>query len=87
MCPVLPHGVQASALQAQIQLEKSQDTAAMATFNDKVRAWNKTCSPPDSIPRDHEASAHVTLKGEDGVERPCCAFVRPLQLGRSVHAA
>ena len=87
MSPVLPHSLEGSVLKAQLQLESNHDTAAMATFSEKVRAWSEVWTLSDSAVKGHEANAQTVIKGEDGVERPCCAFMRPLQLGRSAHSS
>ena len=82
MTPALPHSLEESALKAQLQLESNHDTTAMTAFGERIRAWAEVGPLSDSAIKCHAASALVAIKGEDGVQRPCCAFVRPLQLGR-----
>lgn len=83
MSPGLPHAVEGAAVSAQLQLESIQDMSALTTFSERVKAWSEPLNTLDNGAKKHDASAHIAMRGEDGIERPCCAFVRPLQLGRS----
>ena len=83
MSPALSHAVEGAAISAQLQLESIQDVSSMTTFSERVKAWYEPLNMLDSGAKKHDANAHVAMRGEDGIEHPCCTFVRPLQLGRS----
>ena len=84
MTPGLAKPVEPAALRAQTDAEARRDTGAQAGFSGRVKDWWQDFSR-DALSQ-HQEGMRLTAKGEDGVLRPCCAFVKPLQLGRLVAA-
>ena len=78
--------VDPAALKAQTDAEARRDMEAMAGFSGRVKEWWQDFTH-DALSHHQEGGVRVTAKGEDGLLRPCCAFVKPLQLGRLVPAA
>ncbi|KAA6427328.1 MAG: hypothetical protein FRX49_01993 [Trebouxia sp. A1-2] len=79
--PSLAEPVEPAALRAQTDAEARRDMEAMASFSGRVKEWWQEFSH-DTLSRRQEGSLRLTCMGEDGLLRPCCAFVKPLQLGR-----
>ena len=81
MAPGLPKPVEMVALKAQIEGEARRDMEAMAGFSGRMKSWWQDYTH-DAPFQHQEGVLRLTARGEDGVLRPCCAFVKPLQLGR-----
>ncbi|DBB09186.1 TPA: Centrosomal protein of 76 kDa, variant 2 [Trebouxia sp. C0006] len=79
--PALAEPVEPAALRAQTNAEARRDMEAMASFSGRVKEWWQDFSH-DALSRRQEGSLRLTCTGEDGLLRPCCGFVKPLQLGR-----
>ena len=79
--PALAEPVEPAALRAQTNAEARRDMEAMAGFGGRLKEWWQDFSH-DALSRRQEGSLRLTCMGEDGLLRPCCAFVKPLQLGR-----
>lgn len=78
----MPKPVDSAALSSQTEAEARRDMEASTGLSGRVQAWwqeyrRDALSPPA------EGMMRLTASGEDRRQRPCCAFVRPLQLGRS----
>ena len=78
MSPGLPRAVEGQALQAQLDKERQLDAAAAQTLSKKAETWSGRLASQASGPS--IGSTAVLTLGEDGVQRPCCTHVRPLQL-------
>ncbi|DBA97381.1 TPA: Centrosomal protein of 76 kDa [Trebouxia sp. C0004] len=79
--PALAEPVEPAALRAQTNAEARRDMEAMASFSGRVKEWWQDFSH-DALSRRQEGGLRLTCMGEDGLLRPCCGFVKPLQLGR-----
>ncbi len=79
--PALAVPVEPAALRAQTDAEARRDMEAMASFSGRVKEWWQDFSH-DTLSQRQEGSLRLTCEGEDGLLRPCCGFVKPLQLGR-----
>ncbi|KAL0035110.1 hypothetical protein WJX79_001328 [Trebouxia sp. C0005] len=79
--PSLAEPVEPAALRAQTDAEARRDMEAMASFSGRMKEWWQEFSH-DTLSRRQEGNLRLTCMGEDGLLRPCCAFVKPLQLGR-----
>ena len=78
MSPGLPHTLEGAVLQAQLEKESQQDAVAAAALSKKAENWSGNLKAQAS---GADSSAYpISTMGEDGVQRPCCAYVRPLQL-------
>ena len=82
MAPALPKPVESAALSAQTEAEARRDMEASTGFSGRVPDWWQEYRK-DTLSQQAEGAMRLTASGEDGRQRPCCAFVRPLQLGRS----
>lgn len=82
VAPALPKPVESAALSAQTEAEARRDVEASTGFSGRVQDWWLEYRR-DTLSQQAEGVARLTASGEDGRQRPCCAFVRPLQLGRS----
>ena len=82
MAPALPKPVEIAALSAQTEAEARRDMEAATGFSGRVQDWWQEYRR-DTLSQKAEGVMRLTAIGEDGRQRPCCAFVRPLQLGRS----
>ncbi len=79
--PALVKPVEPAALRAQTNAEARRDMEAMASFSGRVKEWWQDFSH-DALSQRQAGSLRLTCRGEDGLLRPCCGFVKPLQLGR-----
>ena len=82
MAPALPKPVESAALSSQTEAEARRDMEASTGFSGRVQEWWQGYRK-DTLSQQAERMMRLTASGEDGLQRPCCAFVRPLQLGRS----
>lgn len=80
--PALPKPVESAALSSQTEAEARRDMEASTGFSGRVQDWWQEYRR-DALAPPAEGVMRLTASGEDGRQRPCCAFVRPLQLGRS----
>ena len=80
--PSLPKPVDTAALRSQTEGEARRDMEASAGFSGRAQQWQQEYRR-DSSAAQAEGGIRLTAAGEDGLHRPCCSFVKPLQLGRS----
>lgn len=81
MTPALSRAVDDAALRAQTDTEVRQDMEARTDYSGRLKEWWQEYSH-DALAQHQEGIMRLTAIGEDCLRRPCCAFVRPLQLGR-----
>lgn len=82
VAPALPKPVESAALSSQIEAESRRDMEASTGFKGKVQDWWQGYRH-DALSPQPEGVMRLTASGEDGRQRSYCAYVRPLQLGRS----
>ena len=82
VAPALPKPVESAALTSQTEAEGRRDTEASTGFRAKLQDWWQEYRR-DALSPQPQGVMKLTASGEDGRQRSCCAFVRPLQLGRS----
>ena len=82
VAPALTKPVESAALGSQSEGEARWDMEASASFSGRVHEWQQEYSH-DTLSQQPEGAVRLTAVGEDGLQRSCCAFVKPLQLGRS----
>ena len=82
VAPALPKPVESAALTSQSEAEARRDMEATTGFSGRVQDWWQDYKR-DALSQQAEGVMRLTASGEDGRRRSCCAFVRPLQLGRS----
>lgn len=82
VAPALPKPVESAALTSQTEAEGRRDMEASTGFRAKLQEWWQEYRR-DALSLQPEGVMRLTASGEDGRQRSCCAFVRPLQLGRS----
>ncbi|KAL3149182.1 Centrosomal protein of 76 kDa [Trebouxia sp. C0010 RCD-2024] len=83
VAPALPKPVESAALTSQTEAEGRRDMEASTGFRAKLQEWWQEYRR-DALSLQPEGVMRLTASGEDGRQRSCCAFVRPLQLGRSL---
>ena len=82
VAPGLSKPPESAALKRQCEGEARRDMEASAGFSGRVQEWQQEYCR-DALSHQPEGAVRLTVVGEDGLQRPCCAFVKPLQLGRS----
>ncbi|GMH37161.1 hypothetical protein BSKO_05034 [Bryopsis sp. KO-2023] len=77
LCP-LAKGI----LTAHQEQERQEVDGALSKFHKQLDQFWATCVKANPLLR--KAPLVLSVRGEDDLERPCCSFVRPLQLSRLI---